>query len=159
MFEEFTSQITDYVARSGFLTDSINLTADTTGLWMQIIIGIVFELYAMQVFTALQLTRISSNNTEWIIDSLGHFCEDGRTIDPALHKYRSAFCVSTIYGQIVNLLVFAMKYHKGLIKDLSTSVEYLHNFLGKPELYFENMTIMEKEYRENINIQDQMRST
>ena len=159
MFEDFTSQITDYVQSSGFLMDSIDLSGDTLGLWMQIAIGIVFELYAMQVFTALQLTKISSNNTQWLIDSLGHFCMDGKAIDADEHFYKSNFCVSTIYGKIVNGLVFAIKYHEGLIKDLANSVEYLHTFLGKPEQFFENMSIMEKEYREAIDIQKQMRTT
>ena len=154
MFEEFTSQITDYVQNNGFLMDSLDLSGNTMSLWVTILIGFVFELYAMQVFTALQLTRISSNNVEWIITSLGHFCHDGREIDPINHKYRAQFCVSTVYGKLVNLLVFVTKYHEGLIKDLSASVEYLHNFLGKPEDFFENMTIMEREYRDAIDIQE-----
>ena len=44
------------------------------------------------------LTRISSNNTQWIIDSLGHFCMDGKDIDSDEHFYKSNFCVSTVYG-------------------------------------------------------------
>ena len=159
MFEEFTSQITDYVQSSGFLMDSIDLSGDTMGLWMQILIGLIFELYALQVFTALQLTRISSNNTQWMIDSLGHFCMDGKDIDADEHFYKSQFCFSTVYGRMTNGLVFVLRYHEGLIKDLATSVEYLHNFLGKPENFFENMTIMEQEYREKVDIQRQIRTT
>ena len=152
MFETFTTQIVDYVNSSGFLVDSFDLSADTLSLWAQVLIGFVFELYAMQIFLSLQLTRISFNNLDWVVASTGHFCNDGKKIDETAHFYRYTICGSKYYQKMIGGLIFVSQYHIGLIEDLSVSLEYLHNFLGKPQDFYTNMEIMEKEYREQTNI-------
>ena len=159
MFETFTTQALDYVNSSQFLIDSFDLSADTMSLWMQVLVGFVFELYAMQIFVSLQLTRISFNNTDWVIASLGHFCNDGKEIDEQAHFYIYNFCGSNIYQKMLQVLIFVSQYHIGLINDLAVSLEYLHTFLGKPQDYYTNMEIMEKEYREKTNIAEQFRYT
>ena len=81
---------------------------------------------------------------------------DGKDIDPAEHKYIQRFCSSGLLAKAIDMFAFLQNYHEGLIGDLSTSLEFLHNFLGHPESYLENMAEMEKEYREATDFHEQM---
>ena len=85
MIELSFPDITAYIADNGFLRDTLVILKDSAMDWFQLIFGIVFELYAVEVLTSLQLAKLSLNNVKWTIANIGHFCEDGRAIDPAEH--------------------------------------------------------------------------
>ena len=87
-------------------------------VWLELLFGIVFELYAMQVFTILQLAKLSLNNTKWTLKTIGHFCEEGRLIDSAVHPVKSKICYGWPMQKVIYFLGEAQGFHRGLISDL-----------------------------------------
>ena len=152
------AKIGEYISSSEFLANTLDLSYDSAIIWMQVLIGLIFQLWVSQVFVALQLSKISENNNQWVIDSIGHFCEDGR--DLAVNSKKLRICDSRVMQEyVIPALEDIHMYHLKLIEELSTALEYMYEFMSKPEDYMSNMVVMEREYRENIDIKRQLRLT
>ena len=132
--------------------DSLDLYNDSAAIILQLIMGFILEFYVSQVFLALQMTKIGRNNARWTVDAIGHYCEDGHEIDQVAHPFRFKFCSSTILARVLNFIVSVGKYHKSLIGELSNALAMMHEILGSPETLFDNIAILEREYRESVDI-------
>ena len=51
------------------------------------------------------------------------------------------------------------RYHYALLHDLTQAVTGMHDFLAKPQDYYENIKIVEKEYRETTDVRKQFTIT
>ena len=118
-------------------------------------IGFILEIYISQVFAALQFTKLSLNNTNWTIDTLGYICENGQEIDVVKHAYRAKFCASRLLQRMLGFLVGVKEYHKALIIELSGALESMHRVAANPSGFFENISILEKNFREKADFRDQ----
>ena len=95
------------------------------------------------------------NNLTWTVDTLGHFCWDGKQIDPTVHKLRAKICGSQWMQKVLMFLTNVRRYHMSVLTELSQSLTMFHGFLSKPTKFYDNIQIAEKHYRENLDIKHQ----
>ena len=103
--------------------------------------------------------KISLNNTHWTIDTFGYYCENGHDIDAKKHPVKAKFCVSSLYYKMIDLLVSVKKYHEGLISELSNALEKMHYVAADPTHFFENIEVIERDFRETVDIRKQFTLT
>ena len=95
------------------------------------------------------------NNLTWTVDTIDHFCLDGKPIKSEEHAFRYLVCGSQWMHKLLVLFTYVKNYHLGILADLSLSLVSIHDFLGEPEQFYENIKIAEKNYRDNLDVKHQ----
>ena len=155
---DFTANLAEYVKESPYLSETLTAGKADFALLGQMLIGFVGQMYVIQIFFFLQLGKLSLNNVNWIVDILGHFCNDGRPIEED-RKLATKFCGSKLHDRVLSGLAGLIKYHVGLLTELHRADVGLHDFLSDPDQYFVRIAAAEKDYREKTDPRDTFRHT